>query len=67
VKIWDAPTGKQLLKIEEAHRGYVGRLVFSPDGQRLASAGTDYMIKIWDVRTVGRSRPSRGTNALPSG
>src|SRR5260370_14855240 len=51
VKIWDAPSGNELLTIKDAHTSFVGSVVFSPDGQRLASAGVDATLKIWDTQT----------------
>src|SRR5262249_17744232 len=59
VRVWDAQTG-QLLRQLEGHGTGVSKVVFSPDGQRLASVGwvrmSDEMpprgeMKIWDVRT----------------
>jgi WD40 repeat protein len=49
VKIWDAPSGNELLTIKKAHTSSLSSVVFSPDGQRLASCGVDSTIKIWDT------------------
>ena len=38
VKIWDSATGKELFALK-GHAGVVYGVAFSPDGQRLASAG----------------------------
>jgi hypothetical protein len=51
VKMWDAPSGNELLTIKEAHTSSISSVVFSPDGQRLASCGVDATIKIWDTQT----------------
>lgn len=32
-----------------AHRGSVNRIVFAPDGRKLATCGEDMLTKIWDV------------------
>jgi WD40 repeat protein len=35
------------------HAGEVRSVVYSPDGRRLASAGQDRLVKLWDVATGG--------------
>ncbi|KAL2885587.1 Vegetative incompatibility protein HET-E-1 [Ceratocystis lukuohia] len=48
VKIWDATSGACLQTLE-GHSRFVNSVVFSNDGQRLASGSGDSTVKIWDA------------------
>jgi WD40 repeat protein len=51
--LWDAATGKKLLTLK-GHTGTLWTLAFDSRGERLATAGDDATIKVWET-TTGRS------------
>ena len=54
IQVWDATTGKDLLKLK-GHGDLVMSVAFSPDGKRLATAGGEDYVKLWDAAT-GKER-----------
>ncbi|CAG0915923.1 unnamed protein product [Notodromas monacha] len=53
IRIWDAFTGRLLLKLID-HKSKITSLDFSPNGSlRLASGHVDYTIKLWDLMDDG--------------
>ncbi len=50
IKVWDVAAGRERATLP-AHAGLVVALALSPDGQLLATGGTDGVIKLWDLAT----------------
>jgi len=54
IRLWDVDTG-QCLKVLN-HASPVVSVIYSPDGQKLASYGVDQSVRIWDAQeNVSRS------------
>ena len=47
-KSWETETGREIMTLP-AHRGLMSNILFSPDGNSLATAGHDNFVKIWDI------------------
>jgi small GTP-binding protein len=54
------PPGVKLLRTLKAHQGPVLSVAFDPQGETLASAGTDITVKLWEVRSGKMLRTLEG-------
>jgi len=59
IRIWDAATGRPLMRLD-GHTGWVCRLAFANEGQRLLSAAADQSIRAWDTVNWTETRVFRG-------
>lgn len=71
LRIWDAVTGSEVLRFDHEARAH--RLVFSPDGNQIATVGGNW-VRLWDartgellVKTRGRSRSTFEVAFSPDG
>jgi WD40 repeat protein/serine/threonine protein kinase len=63
VQFWNANTGQQVGRAL-VHPGPVSTLAFSPDGETVATAGTDGNVRFWKV---GTDAPAGATLSHPKG
>ncbi|MGE0887495.1 MAG: AAA-like domain-containing protein [Blastocatellales bacterium] len=58
-KVWDAVTGRELLQLPADAAPY-RTVIFSPDGQTLATGGDDQTVRLWNAETGAELRVMRG-------
>ena len=63
IHLWDSDTN-QLLKTLTGHTESVNSVVFSPDGERIATAGNDKTIRLWNVNTREHIKNADGTHGF---
>ena len=64
-KVWEAQTGQELFTLI-GHGGQVNSAVYSPDGQRIVTAGSDGIVQIYttDMEELLQIAESRVTRQL---
>ena len=64
-KVWDANTGQELMTLT-GHDDWVNSAVYSPDGKRIATAGSDGIVQIYttDIEELLQIAESRVTRQL---
>jgi WD40 repeat protein/serine/threonine protein kinase len=57
VKIWDAATGRVIVKLPELHADAINSIVYSPTGDRLLTASKDGTARLWNATTGAPLEP----------
>ncbi len=72
IKVWDTATGEEVHSIK-THPGSITNLAWSFDGTRLASAGSNLLVKVWDAKagneleSLSSDVPCNGVAFSPDG
>ena len=49
IKVWSMADGAQAAVVENAHKGHINSIIFSPDGTCMATGGKDKVAKVWTL------------------
>jgi eukaryotic-like serine/threonine-protein kinase len=60
VQVWDATSGRNVLKTYHGHSAPVNAVAWSPDGKRIASGSNDHTVQVWDAANGGHVFTYRG-------
>jgi len=64
VRVFAVDSGREVVPPLKGHTFVVRMVAFSPDGQRLATGGTDRTVKIWDLTTGQEILTLKGHTAM---
>lgn len=63
VKVWDLSSGEEILNLT-GHSGDIHAVAVSPDSSLIASASTDYTVKVWEVSSGELQHSFRHSDGL---
>jgi WD40 repeat protein len=55
--MWDAASGTEMIPPLEGHQGGVLAVVFSHDGNHIASGSVDHTVRVWDAMSRAEIAP----------
>jgi WD40 repeat protein len=64
LRFWDVSTGQEQSRLGGQGGGAV-TMAFSPDGERLATAGDDCIVRLWDLKTAREKWQIAGFRGTP--
>jgi WD40 repeat protein/serine/threonine protein kinase len=64
IKVWDAQTGEELLKLQGPAGRTIVSVAFSPDGKRLAGTSSDNTVRVWDAKTGEKLLTFQGPSSV---
>jgi WD40 repeat protein len=60
IQLWDPEGNQKVSEFRNAHASTINAIVFSPQGNRMASCSQDFNVRLWDFDIVLQSRDFEG-------